>query len=102
MINEFFIFITLWIYGFHNVADRRWSHPRYCRSIPLAGGGYMTIPESIPQDSEEYQEMSPADFLRDLSNRIMHIPVMHGIDQYHADRLNEIARDIETTKGEDQ
>lgn len=56
----------------------------------------MSIPESIPQDSEEYQELSPVDFLRDLSNRIMHIPVMYGTNQYDADRLNEIAREIES------
>lgn len=55
----------------------------------------MSIPETIPEDLEENRELSPIEFLRDLSNRIMNIAVMHGVDQYDCDRLNEIATNLE-------
>jgi hypothetical protein len=40
-------------------------------------------------------ELPPAAYLRDLAERLMHIPVMYGIDQGDSDRLAEIAREIE-------
>lgn len=55
----------------------------------------MTTPESIPQDSEEYQELSPVEYLRNLSDRLMEVPCMYGTDQYDCDRLNEIAHLME-------
>lgn len=35
------------------------------------------------------------DYLRDLAERIMHIPVMHNVDQGDVSRLQEIARRLE-------
>lgn len=37
-------------------------------------------------------EMTDQEYLRDLSERLMHVPVMHGTDQYDVDRLLEMAR----------
>jgi peptidoglycan hydrolase CwlO-like protein len=42
--------------------------------------------------------MNNADYLRDLANRLMAIPVMYGVDQGDVDRLNSIARRIEETQ----
>jgi hypothetical protein len=41
------------------------------------------------------REQSDPDFLRDLADRIMHIPVVHNLDQGDVDRLLEIARKLE-------
>lgn len=43
-------------------------------------------------DLDLTDEMSDADYLRDLSDRIFRIPVMHGVDQGDCSRLQEIAR----------
>jgi hypothetical protein len=35
-----------------------------------------------------------AEYLRDLAERLMAVPVMYGVDQSDIDRLNDIARRI--------
>lgn len=47
---------------------------------------------------EEFVELSPADYLRDLAGRIFRIPAMYGVDGYDFDRLHEIARDLDKPK----
>lgn len=42
-----------------------------------------------------------SEFLRDLAERLMHIPVMYGVDQGDADRLDDIARKLEQTEEEE-
>lgn len=39
--------------------------------------------------------MGPADYLVDLAERLMHVPVEHGIDQGDVHALCEIARQLE-------
>lgn len=41
------------------------------------------------------EEKSDTEFLCDLAERLMRIPVMYGTDQGDIDRLNEIARKLE-------
>lgn len=40
-------------------------------------------------------EKSVPEFLRDLAERLMHVPVMYGTDQGDASRLQEIAGELE-------
>jgi hypothetical protein len=42
------------------------------------------------------QEIPTAEYLRDLAERLRHVPVMYGVDGYDVDRLGWIAAD--TTK----
>lgn len=46
---------------------------------------------------EAEAELSPAAYLRDLAGRLMHVPVVHGVDGYDIDRLSEIARSLDET-----
>lgn len=46
-------------------------------------------------ENEDPVELPVVAYLRDLSERLMDIPVMYGTDGYDIDRLNEIARDLE-------
>lgn len=41
------------------------------------------------------KESKDVEFLRDLAQRLWHIPVMYGVDQSDADRLDSIARKLE-------
>lgn len=34
-------------------------------------------------------------FLRDLANRLMHVPVIHGTDGSDIDNLNRLAKELE-------
>jgi hypothetical protein len=38
---------------------------------------------------------SDVEYLRDLAERLMHVPVMHGVDQGDVSRLHEIATKLE-------
>lgn len=38
--------------------------------------------------------LSDAEFLQDLGDRILKIPVMHGVDEYDRDELYDIARRV--------
>ncbi len=40
-------------------------------------------------------ELGTAAYLRDLADRIMHIPTMYGVDTYDIDRLGRIAAHVE-------
>lgn len=40
--------------------------------------------------------MTSYEFLRDLSERLMQVPTIHGIDQGDSDKLNAIAEELET------
>ena len=40
---------------------------------------------------EREGEMTDAEYLADLSERLMGVPIMYGTDQSDCDRLNEIA-----------
>jgi|JI10StandDraft_1071094.scaffolds.fasta_scaffold906808_1 hypothetical protein len=46
-------------------------------------------------DEDDAPELPAAEYLRDLANRLMHVPVEYGTDGYDIDRLAEIAREIE-------
>ena len=46
-------------------------------------------------DEDDAPELPAAEYLRDLANRLMHVPVEYGTDGYDIDRLAEIARAIE-------
>lgn len=48
-------------------------------------------------EDEPWVEKPPAEYLRDLADRIHHIPVMHGVDSYDYSRLYEIARSLDST-----
>jgi hypothetical protein len=37
------------------------------------------------------EQQSDAEYLRDLCDRVMAIPIMYGVDQYDCERLLEIA-----------
>ncbi len=39
--------------------------------------------------------MTPAQYLRDLAERLMHIPVEHGTDGHDIDTLGFIARELD-------
>lgn len=41
------------------------------------------------------EELNSVDFLRDLAERLMHVPVMYGTDQGDVSRLYDIARELE-------
>lgn len=47
------------------------------------------------EDEAETPELSTAAYLRDLAERLMHVPAMHGTDQYDCDRLSAIAEAID-------
>ena len=42
---------------------------------------------------------SPAVFLRDLADKLRHVPVAYGTDDYHIDTLHEIASSMEQLLG---
>ena len=48
--------------------------------------------------SDEADEMSPAEHLRDLAERIRHLAAVLGVDCHDSDRLQEIARQFEVTE----
>lgn len=41
------------------------------------------------------EELSDAEYLRDLADRVFRIPACHGTDQYDVTRLIEISRKME-------
>ncbi len=41
------------------------------------------------------KELNSAEYLRDLAERLMRVPVMYGTDQSDVSRLYEIARELE-------
>jgi hypothetical protein len=41
------------------------------------------------------EPMTDVEYLRDLSHRVLKIPVMHGTDHYDVSRLLDIARRLE-------
>lgn len=47
------------------------------------------------RDQQEDKISTPVEFLRDLAERIMHVPVMYGVDQGDTERLISIARAID-------
>jgi hypothetical protein len=51
--------------------------------------------------NDAYQEPTDAEFLRDLAERIMHIPVCHGVDGGDSDRLCWIADKIEKAESDE-
>ncbi len=44
------------------------------------------------------KELNNVDYLRDLAERLMHIPVMYGTDQGDVSRLERIAKYLERNK----
>lgn len=53
----------------------------------------------MDDEFQKYEAMSASDYLRDLAERLTHVPVMYGTDQYDISRLNDIAHAIEKTEG---
>jgi hypothetical protein len=51
-------------------------------------------------EPDEDVELSDAEYLRNLAERLLHIPVMFGTDGYDIDRLSNIARELDA-KGVD-
>lgn len=49
----------------------------------------------MPENENDFDEMPVVEYLRDLSERLINVPVMFGIDGYDIDRLNEIAKNLE-------
>lgn len=49
----------------------------------------------IDEKNNADPELSAVAYLRNLSDRLMHVPVMYGTDQYDSERLREIASKIE-------
>ena len=49
----------------------------------------------MDEDLEDDTELPDAEYLRDLAERLMHVPVMYGTDGYDIDRLAAIARKLE-------
>lgn len=47
-------------------------------------------------DDEGNDELPPAEYLRDLVERMRHIPVMYGVDDYDISRLLNMAAVIES------
>lgn len=45
--------------------------------------------------SDHVQDNNLPLYLRDLSDRLMHVPVMYGINGYDIDRLNRFAFELE-------
>ena len=43
-------------------------------------------------------KMADSEYLRDLAERLRHIPVMYGTDGYDIDRLEQIAKRLVTRK----
>lgn len=41
------------------------------------------------------KELNSAEYLRDLAERLMRVPVMYGTDQDDVNRLCEIARELD-------
>ncbi len=48
---------------------------------------------------ELVEELNNIDYLRDLSDRLGCVPVMHGVDQYDMERLRKLARRLEALNG---
>jgi hypothetical protein len=44
------------------------------------------------------KELNSADFLRDLAERLRHIPVIHGTDDADISRLYRVAKQLEKAK----
>jgi hypothetical protein len=53
---------------------------------------------TVSDDDDDYEELSAPDYLRDLAQRLRHIAPIHGTDGGDVDRLQEIAREIESAK----
>lgn len=50
----------------------------------------------VPIAADAEGDLSPADFLKNVANRLFRLPpAATGMDQYHAERIWEIARAME-------
>jgi len=57
-------------------------------------------PEDEEDDEEDEEEIkTPAEYLRDLSERLREVPVMYGIDGFDIDHLRDLANDFERLMG---
>jgi hypothetical protein len=50
---------------------------------------------------DEDKELPVVEYLQDLARRLMHIPVMYGVDGYDVDRVAAIAREIKERDARD-
>lgn len=41
-----------------------------------------------------YEEMSDSEYLKDLAERLRHIPASFNVDGYDIDRLEEISKEV--------
>lgn len=41
------------------------------------------------------EELNDVEYLRDLAERLMHVPVMYGTDQFDVEKLHRIAKQLE-------
>lgn len=54
------------------------------------------MPWIMDPDTGQEREVSNADYLRDLADRIFQIPAMYGTDQSDYNALRAIARELES------
>ena len=45
-----------------------------------------------PDDDDDEKVLSDVAYLRDLAERLTHVPVMYGTDQYDVDRLHQVVK----------
>lgn len=49
----------------------------------------------MSEEEEKFVDLPPAAFLRDLSEKLFHVPCIYDFDQYHVDHLIHLARMLE-------
>lgn len=52
-------------------------------------------------ETGDLEELDDASYLRDLSERLRHVPVMYGVDDLDIGRLREIAKGLEKKETKD-
>lgn len=78
----------------------RWKRPPYVMAAEQARRQLENWRARNPDIVEAWtmadKEPTNAEYLRDLAERLMRVPVMYGTDQGDCYRLYEIARELET------
>lgn len=88
------------VIGCNNLVDPRWYCHGWDDGKPVRicdGHDTCATTGNTDEDNCVCPDTMPDDvsFLRDLSEKLRHVPVMYGIDDFYIDHLRTIAKNIE-------
>lgn len=77
------------------ITKERGAHPLHeYRCLGCQGIFFSTTTLTDDEDEAETPGLPTASYLRDLAERLMHVPAVYGTNQYDCDRLSAIASAI--------